>query len=114
ADNVCMSEAEPGQTYFYGALPVFLVDDVIAAAEYYRDTFGFEVDFIYGQPAFYASVSRDDAIINFRLSVPEGRRNGMAAADAGNGVDAFILVTEVQKLYDDLIARGASIAAVPI
>ncbi len=100
-------EAPP--KYFFGAVPVFLVDDVLAAAEYYRETLGFELNFIWGDPPTYASVSRDDAILNFSLSSPMGRRNGMASAGAGNGVDVVIVVKAIDEVYDELRQRGAQI-----
>lgn len=97
-----------GERHFYGVLPVFLVDDVIETAEFYRDALGFEVNFIYGEPANYASVSRDDAIINFALSDPPGRRNSVSASGPGNGVDAYIVVSDVDDVYEELAHHGAS------
>ena len=95
--------------YFFGAVPVFLVDDVLITAEYYRETLGFELNFIWGEPPTYGSVSRDDAILNFSLASPMGRRNGMASAGAGNGVDVVIVVKAIDEVYDELRQRGAEI-----
>ena len=106
-------EHEHGERHFFGVVPVFLVDDVVAAAEYYRDVLGFEVDFIYGEPAMYASVSRDDAIINFSRSEPSGRRNSISAAGAGSGVDAYVVVSDVDDLHEELTAHGARVVAAP-
>ena len=49
------------------AMPVLYVSDVPAAAGFYRDKLGFTIDFLHGQPAFYASVSRDEACIHLRF-----------------------------------------------
>jgi len=49
------------------AMPVLYVSDVQAAADFYRDKLGFTIDFLHGQPAFYASVSRDEACIHLRF-----------------------------------------------
>ena len=95
--------------YFFGAVPVFLVDDVLVTAEYYRETLGFELNFLYGEPPTYASVSRDDAILNFSLASPMGRRNGMPGAGAGNGVDVLFIVKDIDEVYDELKLRGAEI-----
>lgn len=95
--------------YFFGAVPVFLVDDVLMTAEYYRETLGFELNFIWGEPPTYGSVSRDDAILNFSLASPMGRRNGMASAGAGNGVDVVIVVKAIDEVYEELQQRGAEI-----
>jgi predicted enzyme related to lactoylglutathione lyase len=102
---------EIGPRHFFGVLPVFLVDDIVQTVEFYRDVLGFEVDFLYGTPPAYASVSRDDAILNFSLSDPPGRRNSVASAGFGNGVDAYIVVSDVDDLYEELREHGAKIVA---
>jgi predicted enzyme related to lactoylglutathione lyase len=102
---------EIGPRHFFGVLPVFLVDDIVATVEFYRDVLGFEVDFLYGTPPAYASVSRDDAIFNFSMSDPPGRRNSVSAAGFGNGVDAYIVVSDVDDLYEELKEHGAKIVA---
>jgi uncharacterized glyoxalase superfamily protein PhnB len=104
---------EVGPRHFFGVLPVFLVDDVVQTVEYYRDVIGFEVDFLYGTPPTYASVSRDDAIINFTLSDPPGRRNSVSKAGVGNGVDAYMVVSDVDEVYEELKEHGANVV-VPI
>ena len=99
--------------HFFVALTNFLVDDVLKTAEYYRDVLGFEIEFVYGDPPFFGSVSRDDAVINFSLSDPPGRRNSVASAGPGNGVDATIVVTDVDEICEDLKQRGANIIQAP-
>jgi uncharacterized glyoxalase superfamily protein PhnB len=106
-------EEEVGPRHFFGVLPVFLVDDVVQTVEYYRDVMGFEVDFLYGTPPTYASVSRNDAIFNFTLSNPPGRRNNVASAGMGNGVDAYMVVSDVDDVYEELRENGANVV-VPI
>jgi catechol 2,3-dioxygenase-like lactoylglutathione lyase family enzyme len=49
------------------AMPVLYVSDVQAAADFYRDKLGFTIDFLHGHPAFYGSVSRDEARIHLRF-----------------------------------------------
>ena len=104
---------EVGPRHFFGVLPVFLVDDVVQTVEYYRDVMGFEVDFLYGTPPTYASVSRDDAIFNFTLSDPLGRRNSVRTAGFGNGVDAYMVVSDVDEVYEEFRENGANVV-VPI
>ena len=60
-----MSET-PGAGTFYGSVPVFRVEDVMVTAAYYRDVLGFEVDFVYGEPPFYAQVKRDRGLLNLK------------------------------------------------
>jgi len=90
-----------------------MVDDVTAAAEHYRDALGFEIDFVWGEPPVYAGVSRDDAVIHFSLSQPGGRRNSVAAAGHGNGVDALIVVSDLDELFAELKERGARLLSEP-
>ncbi len=106
-------EHEIGPRHFFGVLPVFLVDDVVETAEYYRDVLGFDIDFVYGEPPIYGSVSRDDAIINFSLSEPPGRRNSVSTQSAGNGVDAYIVVSDIDELYEELRLHGATVIVEP-
>ena len=88
---------------FYGAVPVFRVDDVTVTSAYYRDVLGFEIDFIYGDPPRYASVSRDDAVLHFTMArAPEWR-------DGGMGVDALIIVADAHAVMHELADRGANI-----
>ena len=97
-----MSEAaSPGA--FYGSVPVFRVEDVTVTASYYRDVLGFEIDFVYGEPASYASVSRDDAVLNFtHARAPDWR-------DGGMGVDALIVVADAHAVFHEMAERGANI-----
>jgi hypothetical protein len=46
--------------------PQFLVDDLSAALAYYRDSLGFELDFVY--ESFYASVSRNGFSIHLKCA----------------------------------------------
>ena len=104
---------EYGPRHFFGVIPVFLVDDVAAASEYYRDVLGFEVDFLYEDPPTYASVSRDDAIINFSKSNPPGRRNGVAYTGPGNGTDVYIVVSDIDEVYEEMKGHGVSVLIEP-
>ena len=42
------------------------VADIQASCDFYTDKLGFTVDFIYGDPPFYAQVTRDNAHLSFR------------------------------------------------
>lgn len=98
-----------GPRHFFGVVPVFLVDNVEETVSHYRDVMGFEVDFLYGTPATYASVSRDDAILNFSLSDPPGRRNSVRMAGPGNGVDAYLVVADIDDVYIEFQENGANV-----
>ncbi|HEX5368028.1 MAG TPA: VOC family protein [Dehalococcoidia bacterium] len=98
----------PGE--FLGVVPVFLVDDVAATAQYYRDVLGFDVEFLFpdDEPT-YSRVIRGDAIIDFTLSDPEGARNSVKASGSQRGTDIVIVVSDVEDVYTDMQEHGASV-----
>src|SRR4051812_45023718 len=57
----------PAASRLTQGIPVVFVSDVPVAARFYRDKLGFAIDFLHGHPAFYASVSRDEARIHLRF-----------------------------------------------
>ena len=95
--------------HFHGVVPVFLVDDVAATAEYYRDVLGFEVEFLWGDDPIYGRVIRDDAVIDFVRSEPPGGRNSVAAAGGRTGADALIVVGDVEEVYIEIQEKGATV-----
>jgi catechol 2,3-dioxygenase-like lactoylglutathione lyase family enzyme len=88
-----------------GIAPQFLVDDLNAAIEYYREKLGFEMDFCY--ESFYASVSRNGFAIHLKCAPKTvGDR---AHRKQHEHLDAYIAVTGVAILHDELRSRGALI-----
>jgi uncharacterized glyoxalase superfamily protein PhnB len=90
------------------AVPILFVKDVVAAAAYYRDKLGFEIDFLYGNPPFYGAVRRDRACLHLRLVCSLSFAN-MAAAEESL-ILASIEVSNVKPLFDELKQRGAEIS----
>lgn len=88
-----------------GIAPQFLVDDLERSIAYYRDRLGFELDFVY--EGFYASVSRDGFAIHLKCA-PRLAAERVHRRD-NEHLDAFIAVTGVQQLFDDIQARGATV-----
>ena len=88
-----------------GISPQFLVDDLTAAMAYYRERLGFETDFCY--ESFYAGVSRDGIMIHLKCApkVVSDR----AQRRQQEHLDAYISVSGVAALYDELRSRGARI-----
>jgi catechol 2,3-dioxygenase-like lactoylglutathione lyase family enzyme len=92
--------------------PQFVVPDVLAAAEYYRDVLGFRILGYFLDPPVFATVARDSVEIQFGRadgetppSPNETRRQG--------GLDAYIWVNDVHSLHTELKARGAKIIEAP-
>jgi uncharacterized glyoxalase superfamily protein PhnB len=87
------------------AATVFVARDVVRTAEYYRDVLGFKIEFLYGEPAFYAGVERDGVIIHLQAASETKRQPGHGAVN--------VFVTEVDALYEELKSRGANILKPP-
>ena len=92
-----------------GVAPQLLVDDLPGAIEYYRDKLGFGLDFCY--ESFYAGVSRDGFAIHLKHgSRTPGDREHRKRQEH---LDAYIGVTGVAALHEELRARGARITRPP-
>lgn len=99
------TETVSGTAALAGIAPQFLVDDLNAAIAYYRDKLGFDVDFCYEW--FYASVSRNGFAIHLKCAPKTvGDR---AHRKQHEHLDAYIAVTGVAILHDELRSRGALI-----
>ena len=98
---------------FQGINPHFVVQDVVAASEYYRDVFGFKILGVFFEPPVFAIVGRDDVVIQFgRIDdvgtvAPNRKRREEA-------LDAYIWVDDVDALYAELKSKGAKILEGPV
>jgi catechol 2,3-dioxygenase-like lactoylglutathione lyase family enzyme len=95
--------------------PYFLVDDVFATAEFYRDVLGFTFNEFFGDPPSCTIVERDEVRIMFRQVRPAGP----AAARPNRSVmdetfDAYIYVSDVDGLAAELRAKKVDIVEGPI
>jgi uncharacterized glyoxalase superfamily protein PhnB len=88
-----------------GVAPQFLVDDLAAAIEYYREKLGFELAFCYD--SFYAAVSRDGFAIHLKCAPKT--LSDRAHRKEHEHLDAYSSVTGVAALHDELRSRGALI-----
>ena len=92
--------------------PQFVVPDVVAAAEYYRDVLGFRIRGYFLDPPIYAIVARDSVEIHF------GKADTGAATSPNierreGSLDAYIWVNDLDPLYAELKERGAKIVEPP-
>ena len=95
-----------------GVVPILLVRDVSVSAGWYEGRLGFAIDFLYGEPAFYGSVSRDGVRMHLRF-VHEPVFAGIAAREESL-IAASFEVSDVRALFDEIAGRGAEIAQPPI
>jgi catechol 2,3-dioxygenase-like lactoylglutathione lyase family enzyme len=85
------------------AVPVVFVSDVPRAADFYRDQLGFTIDFLHGEPPFYAGVSRDEACIHLRFV--HQPVIATALREEEQLLSAFISVADVKGLFAEYEAR---------
>src|SRR5215470_12864462 len=87
------------------AAPQFLVENLDASLSFYEQRLGFSRDFVYED--FYASVSRDRAVIHLKCAPKlEAER---AHRKAEEHLDAYLAVSGVGELHEELVGRGAPI-----
>ena len=88
-----------------GIAPQFLVEDLDRAIAYYRDALGFQLDFKY--QSFYAAVTRDGFAIHLKhaAKLPAER----AHRKQNEHLDAYIAVSGVRDLFNELQMRGAEV-----
>ena len=97
------------------AAPFFLVDDVFATAEHYRDVLGFTFDQFFGEPPGFTIVSRDDVRIMLRQvrpARPPAARPNRTVMD--ETFDTYVYVSNVDELAAELRARKADIVEGPV
>jgi catechol 2,3-dioxygenase-like lactoylglutathione lyase family enzyme len=98
---------ETGGPTLAAAVPILFVRNVEAAAAFYRDKLGFQLDFLHGAPPFYGSVSRDRACLHLRFV---GRPNfAELAAREPSLILATIEVANVKALFQEYEGRGATL-----
>lgn len=91
--------------------PYFIVDDVVATANYYRDKLGFHYERFFGQPPTFCMVKRRGVIIMLsQLPVTGVARPNHAADPAGESWDAYIWVDDADALCAEYRSRGVTIA----
>jgi uncharacterized glyoxalase superfamily protein PhnB len=90
--------------------PYFLVRDVVAAANHYRDTLGFSYERFWGEPPAFCMVRRGGIVIMLSQHGPQGRTQPNHRAEKGSDAwDAYIWVDDADALHAELEQRGARI-----
>ena len=91
--------------------PQLVVPDVVAAAEYYRNVFGFKILGYFAEPPVYSMVARDGVEIHFGRSEEAGTSN---AAVRSGSFDLYIWVSDVEGIFRELKSSGANILEGPV
>jgi catechol 2,3-dioxygenase-like lactoylglutathione lyase family enzyme len=81
--------------------PQFIVPDVVAAANYYRDVFGFRILSHFLDPPVFAVVARDAVEIHFGKADNGAAPSPKVVRRRGLGLDAYIWVNDLDALHAD-------------
>lgn len=96
------------QARLTASAPVLLVKDVVAAADFYRDTMGFYYEQFWGEPPNFVILKRDGMYVMLRQAddpkhvIP----HWTVAAKLWN---IYFWVSDVDALHAEFSARGAKI-----
>ena len=88
--------------------PVLLVRDVVAAANHYRDTMGFQYDRFWGEPANFVILKRDGMYVMLRQA-DDPRHVVPHWTVAEKLWNIYFWVSDVDALHAEFVARGATI-----
>jgi predicted enzyme related to lactoylglutathione lyase len=95
-----MAKAHP-DSEISPAIPIFHVASLRASQAYYRDALGFKVEWDHGDPPNFGAVRRGDGVI-FQC---EGC--------GSSGAWIMMFVKDVDKLHDEIAAKGAIVKLPP-
>ena len=104
-------QAQPpaGPVFLTRAMPVVFVLNVQTSAVFFRDKLGFAIDFLHGQPPFYASVSRGAARLHLRFVHEPVITPGVREREEGL-LSAFLDVDNIKGLFAEYKAAGVNFA----
>ena len=94
--------------------PVFVVPDVVVAAEYYRDVLGFRILSYFLNPPVFAIVERDAVYIHLGKADNDAHPSPNISRRRGLGIDAYIWVNDLDALHAEFKSRGAKIIESPV
>ena len=103
------SKPSPVAPTLKAAMPVVFVSDVRSTALFFRDTLGFAIDFLHGQPPFYSSVSRGGACIHLRF-VHEPAFDAGVREREGGLLSAVLTVENIKGLFAEYKAADVKFA----
>ena len=111
ADSGTVNREEAATRPRWSVSPYFIVDDVVATANFYRDKMGFQYGRFWGEPPSFCMVGRGGIIIMLSQLDKTGvmRPNSMADPD-GEVWDAYVWVENSDALYEEFKGKGVKIA----
>lgn len=99
-----MTTTTPVEQRFERATACLFVTDFDRALAFYRDALGFDVEYTYGEPAFWGELTRDGARFNLRRVDVSPWVDGVR--DAEQLLSAYVLVADAKALFVEHQDRG--------
>jgi predicted enzyme related to lactoylglutathione lyase len=94
----------------WSVAPFFLVDDVVATAEYYRDKLGFQYDRFWGEPPCFCMVTRNGVTLMLSQLPTRGvMRPNRLADPEGESWDTYVWVDDAAALHEEFHRKGVKI-----
>jgi predicted enzyme related to lactoylglutathione lyase len=91
--------------------PYFIVDDVVATANYYRDKLGFQYERFWGEPPCFCMVHRSGVVIMLSQLENKGVMRPNRVVDPEGGAwDAYIWIENADALNAEFKSKGVTIA----
>lgn len=98
----------PTQARLTGCAPVLLVKDVVAAADFFRDTMGFRYDRFWGDPPGFVILMRDG--MQVMLKQAEDPKHVVPHWTVSDKLwNIYFWVSDVDALHAEFVGRGAVI-----
>lgn len=94
----------------WGIAPYFLVADVVASANFYRDKLGFTYERFWGDPPSFCMVRRAGVTVMLAQVESPSVVRPNAVAEGGGAWDAYVWVEDADALYAEFKGRGVAIA----
>lgn len=87
-------------------VPQFFTTNLPSTLTYYNDLLGFETQFTFGEPTFYAGAIRDDHSLFFRLVPTAPPQNEHKYKE--EYLDAYIRADDIDALYEEYQSKGVT------
>jgi predicted enzyme related to lactoylglutathione lyase len=94
----------------WSVAPLFIVDDVVATANFYRDKLGFHYDRFWGDPPGFAMVHRFGITVMLKQLAAGLKRPNSTIDPDGELWDAYIWIEDADRLYEEFKSKGVKIA----
>jgi uncharacterized glyoxalase superfamily protein PhnB len=94
----------------WSVAPYFIVDDIVATANYYRDTLGFHYMQLWGEPPCFTIVQRNGAHIMLSQPARAGSMRPNHTVDPAQTIwDAYLWIDNADALYAEFQQKDITI-----